>query len=120
MNKLFEFKNGKKHKMFSATKSVTSALIGIAIDKGYIKDVHQTITQLFPNKEISNLGELKRALTLKDLLTMSSGFDCNDGSANQWAGTLAMRKTNEAGRFWPKGIYFMDEEIWLKYYCYFQ
>jgi CubicO group peptidase (beta-lactamase class C family) len=92
---LYPFKNGIKHKMFSATKSVTSALIGIAIDKGYIKDVHQTITQLFPNKEISNLGELKRSVTLKDLLTMTSGFDCNDGSANNWAGTIAMRKTND-------------------------
>ena len=91
---LYPFKYGKKHEMYSATKSVTSALIGIAIDKGHIKDVHQTITQLFPNKEISNLGELKRSLTLKDLLTMSSGFDCNDGSANNWAGVTAMRKTN--------------------------
>jgi len=92
---LYPFKNGKKHKMFSATKSITSALIGIAIDKGYIKNVNQTITQLFPSRKISNLGELKRSLTLKDLLTMSSGFDCNDGSANQWAGTVAMRKTND-------------------------
>ena len=38
--------------MHSATKSVTSALIGIAIDKGLIKDVHQLITQLFPDKKI--------------------------------------------------------------------
>ena len=80
--------------MHSATKSVTSALIGIAIDKGYIKDVHQTITQLFPNKDISNLDELKRSLTLKDLLMMASGLDCHDGSANNWATTVEMRKSN--------------------------
>ncbi len=92
---LYPFENDKKHKMFSATKSVTSALIGIAMDKGYIKDIHQTLTQLFPNNENPNLGELKKSLTLKDLLTMTSGFDCNDGSANQWAGTIAMRKTND-------------------------
>jgi len=49
---LYPFKYGKKHAMHSATKSVTSALIGIAIDKGLIKDVHQLITQLFPDKKI--------------------------------------------------------------------
>ena len=91
---LYPFKNDKKHEMHSATKSVTSALIGIAIDKGYIKDVHQAITQLFPNKDISNLDELKRSLTLKDLLMMASGLDCHDGSANNWATTVEMRKSN--------------------------
>ena len=92
---LYPFKEGQKHKMYSVTKSVTSALIGIAIDKGYIKDVHQSITQLFPNKKISNLDELKRSLTLKDLLTMTSGLDCKDGSANKWAATIAMTKSND-------------------------
>lgn len=92
---IYPFEKGKNHEMYSATKSVTSALIGIAIDKGYIKDVNQTITQLFPAKKISNLDELKKSLTLKDLLMMASGLDCNDGSANQWAGTVAMRKSND-------------------------
>jgi CubicO group peptidase (beta-lactamase class C family) len=44
---LYPFKNGKGHEMYSATKSVTSAIMGIAIDKGHIKDVHQPITQFF-------------------------------------------------------------------------
>ena len=37
---LYPFKLGQKHELHSVTKSVISALIGIAIDKGYIKDVH--------------------------------------------------------------------------------
>jgi len=89
------FKDGQKHDMYSVTKSVTSALIGIAIDKGYIKDVNQTITELFPNKNISNLDELKKTLTLKDLLMMASGLNCNDASANRWAGTIAMKKSKD-------------------------
>ncbi len=91
----YPFKDGQKHEMYSVTKSVTSALIGIAIDKGYIKDVTQTISELFPDKKISNLDELKRSLTLKDLLMMASGLDCNDASANRWAGTIAMLKSND-------------------------
>jgi CubicO group peptidase (beta-lactamase class C family) len=92
---IYPFKDGQEHEMYSVTKSVTSALIGIAIDKGYIKDVNQTITELFPHKNISNLDERKRSLKLKDLLMMASGLDCNDASANRWAGTIAMTKSND-------------------------
>jgi CubicO group peptidase (beta-lactamase class C family) len=92
---IYPFKDGQKHGTYSVTKSVISALIGIAIDKGYIKNVNQTITELFPNKKIANLDELKRSLTLKDLLIMASGFDCNDASANRWAGTIAMTKSSD-------------------------
>ena len=39
-----------KHQIYSCTKSVSSALIGIAIDKGYIKSVDQTLLELFPER----------------------------------------------------------------------
>jgi len=92
---LYPFKNGEKHELHSVTKNVISALIGIAIDKGYIKDVHQPITNLFPDTNISHLDDLKRSMSLKDLLIMASGLDCKDGSANEWATTLEMRKTDD-------------------------
>ena len=34
-------------------------------------------------------------MTLKDLLVMTSGLDCNYGSVNKWAGTITMRKSND-------------------------
>ncbi len=92
---MYPFEDGQKHEMYSATKSVTSALIGIAIDKGYIKDVNQTITELFPDRKISNLDNFKRSISLKDLLMMASGLDCNDATANKWAGTISMKKSND-------------------------
>ena len=63
---IYPFKEVENHKMYSATKSVTFALIGIAIDKGFIKDVNQTITELVPNKTIFNLDELKISVTLRE------------------------------------------------------
>ena len=53
-----------------------SALIGIAIDKGYIKNVNQPITEFFPNKAFANSDDLKKSITLKDLLMMASGLNC--------------------------------------------
>lgn len=89
----YPFNPNQKHNLYSVTKSITSALIGITLDKGFIKDVNQTVSQLFSHRQIDNLGDLKKSLTLKDLLMMSSGLDCNDASANDWAGTFAMKKS---------------------------
>lgn len=92
---LYPFKNGQKHELHSITKSVMSALIGIAIDKGYLKNVNQTILDLFPDRKFALLDARKKLVTLQDLLIMGSGFDCDDASANNWAGTIAMKKSND-------------------------
>ena len=60
----------KKHKIYSVTKSILSALIGIAIDKGYIENVNTPITNYFPEFKDTGLQEI----TIKHLLTMTSGL----------------------------------------------
>lgn len=66
------------HELASATKSFTSSLIGIAIDKGYIEGVEQPVLDFFPERTVANLDPNKDAMTLEDLLTMRSGFRCSD------------------------------------------
>jgi CubicO group peptidase (beta-lactamase class C family) len=63
------------HFMASITKSVTAALVGIAIDQGYIKGVDQTLADFFGKDELVNDGSGKQAVSLHHLLTMTSGFD---------------------------------------------
>lgn len=60
--------------VFSVTKSFLSALIGIAIDKGYIKGVDQKISAYFPEFFRTNTEHAKDEITIKDLLTMTPGF----------------------------------------------
>ena len=62
----------------SVTKSVTSALIGIALDKGYLKTVDQKLTQFFPEYITDDLDPRKEKISLRHLLTMSAGFRWND------------------------------------------
>jgi CubicO group peptidase (beta-lactamase class C family) len=62
----------------SVTKSVTSALIGIALDKGYLISVDQKLIEFFPEYFTNNLDPRKKEITLKQLLTMSAGFRWND------------------------------------------
>ena len=72
-----EFDAGTLHYMASVTKSVTSALVGIAIDRGAIGGVDVKLSSLFP--EYAGLQEGgKGALTLEHLLTMTSGLAWNE------------------------------------------
>jgi CubicO group peptidase (beta-lactamase class C family) len=61
------------HFLFSATKSVTSALVGIAIQEGFIKGVDQKIIEFFPELQAKSTSEHLGQLTVEHLLTMSTG-----------------------------------------------
>lgn len=62
--------------LYSCTKSVISALFGIALDKGYLPSIEQPITQYveYPSALAEELGEIQ----IKHLLTMTPGFDWPD------------------------------------------
>ena len=66
------------HTIQSCTKSFMSALIGIAIDKGYIDNVSQRVIDFFPGYTIDNLDSRKENITLYHLLTMSSGLEWHE------------------------------------------
>ncbi|MHA1759185.1 MAG: serine hydrolase domain-containing protein [Candidatus Heimdallarchaeota archaeon] len=62
------------HVCWSVTKSVTSALIGIAVDEGLIS-LDDTVIDYFQNYTIANLDERKEAMTIENILVMSSGLN---------------------------------------------
>lgn len=64
--------------LYSATKSVTSILIGIAIDRGLIRGVDQKISTFFPYYSDIFSNKDKAALPLKDFLSMSSGLSWDE------------------------------------------
>jgi CubicO group peptidase (beta-lactamase class C family) len=68
------YERGDLHTLQSVTKSVTSALIGIAIGRGEIAGVDARLLSFFDEGTVANVDERKRAVTLRDLLTMTAGF----------------------------------------------
>ena len=68
-----------RHFCSSVTKSVTSALIGIAIDQGKIGGVDEKLLNFFTEyDDIANLNERKESINLENVLTMSAGFVWNE------------------------------------------
>ncbi|MFX1563917.1 MAG: serine hydrolase domain-containing protein [Promethearchaeota archaeon] len=61
------------HIMYSCTKSVTSALTGIAINLG-LYDLDDLVLGFFPERTIDNRDSWKEAITVEDLLMMRSGI----------------------------------------------
>lgn len=58
----------------SVTKSIISALIGIAIDAGHIKSIDQKILDFFPEYVSGANHFQKRTITIRHLLTMTAPF----------------------------------------------
>jgi len=59
----------------SASKSLVSALIGIALDHGYLQSVQQNIDKFFSDHLTGSDDSKKKTITIEDLLTMRSGLE---------------------------------------------
>lgn len=66
---------------FSVSKSFVSALVGIAIDEGYIYSTSQSITFFLKELESPEFDKI----TIEDLLNMQSGIDFNEGYSSPFA-----------------------------------
>ena len=74
------YKNTDLHTIQSVSKSVTSALIGIAIDRNEIPNVNTKISSYFPEYSDYFNDPLKQSITIRDLLTMTAGISWDESS----------------------------------------
>jgi CubicO group peptidase (beta-lactamase class C family) len=82
----------KPHNLKSASKSVLSALVGIAVDEGYL-DLDQPLSEILP--EARSLEDPRKgAITVRHLLSMTSGLEPTSYETyNEWV----------AGSDWVRG-----------------
>lgn len=79
------------HDMRSASKSISSAIIGIAIDDGIIESVDEALYKFIPERYRYTTDSTKLKIKLKDLLTMSSGIGVDEEvyqESNNWLQTV--------------------------------
>ncbi|MCW5851069.1 MAG: serine hydrolase [Anaerolineae bacterium] len=63
------------HEVASVTKSIMTTLIGIAVDQGKLQ-LDQPMLSFFPDRTVANRDARKERITVRHLVTMSSGLDC--------------------------------------------
>lgn len=73
------YQGRRVHSLQSVTKSVTSVLIGIAIERGDIAGVEALLLSFFEDYDLSGTDPRLEAATLDDLLTMRSGIEWHEG-----------------------------------------
>ncbi len=66
------------HNVKSVTKSIMSALVGIALQEGILDSLDQTVSEYFPEYITDDMDPRKRSITLRHLLTMTSGLDLDE------------------------------------------
>jgi CubicO group peptidase (beta-lactamase class C family) len=76
---------------FSMAKSFASALVGLAIDEGHIKSVDEPITNYLP--ELLKKDKRFKSITIRNLLTMSSGIKYEEGATLPWSEAADDTKT---------------------------
>jgi CubicO group peptidase (beta-lactamase class C family) len=79
---------GLEWNTFSMTKSVVSALVGIALHDGRLHSLDQHIVDFFPDKVSTEADPRIRSITLRDLLTMTSGYrERHVAASDDWVTT---------------------------------
>jgi CubicO group peptidase (beta-lactamase class C family) len=91
------------HNAYSCTKSFTSALVGIAIRRGYLDGVDQPVLDFFPDLAGADDDPRREAMTIEHLLTMRCGLDWPESSVSYSSPRNILRQMM-ASRSWVRFV----------------
>jgi len=72
------YRRGDLHSMQSVTKTVTSVVIGIAVGRHEFPALDTPVLTFFDVAKVANVDDRKRKMTIRHLLTMTTGLDWNE------------------------------------------
>jgi len=75
---------GEKELLNSATKSYTSALVGLALERGCLSSVDQKMMDFFPELADQISDPRKEQITIRQLLQMRSGYPWEETDSTYW------------------------------------
>lgn len=93
------FRGGLRHHIYSATKSVTSTLVGMALGEGLLDSTDRRVVDLFADRTIANLDDAKKAITVRHLLDMTSGLAWQEGLGGANDSNIAMFRAPDWRQF---------------------
>jgi CubicO group peptidase (beta-lactamase class C family) len=93
------FKINSRHVSHSMAKSFTSALVGIAIDKGQIKDIDERICRYFKEWDCKDKDDLRSRITIRHAMTLTTGLEWQENWSKWDPATNDALKMGQSGRF---------------------
>ncbi|MEO7965779.1 MAG: serine hydrolase [Gemmatimonadaceae bacterium] len=72
------YRRGDLHTLQSVTKTVASVVIGTAVMRGDFPSIDTPVLKFFDTTKVSNIDDRKRRMTIRNLMTMTGGFDWNE------------------------------------------
>ncbi|WP_189407124.1 serine hydrolase [Mesorhizobium sp. M1A.F.Ca.ET.072.01.1.1] len=70
---------GIPHEIYSSTKAVTGTLLGMVYKDGLLDRLDHPILDFFADRQVANVDDRKKAITVQNLLDMTSGLDWDQG-----------------------------------------
>ena len=93
------FKADQRHRLNSATKGVTAALVGAAIQAGRLEGTNRPATAFFPGDAAAFADARKREIRVQHLLDMTSGLDWDEPLTGKAASAIEMERTRDWVRY---------------------
>jgi len=93
------FKINSRHVSHSVAKSFTSALVGIAIDKGLIKGIDERICQYYKEWDCKDKDDLRSRITIRHAMTLTTGLEWQENWSKWDPATNDALKMGQSGRF---------------------
>jgi len=73
------YRRGELHSLQSVTKTITSVIIGVATTRKEFPELSTPVLSFFDTSNVKSIDDRKRKLTIRHLLTMTAGFDWDEG-----------------------------------------
>jgi CubicO group peptidase (beta-lactamase class C family) len=88
-----------RHDLRSVTKSFIGTLTGVEVQEGLLDSVDHPIVDLFADKHISNVDDAKKAMTVQNMLDMTSGIAWDERAYTPDETIIRMYKTPDPTEF---------------------
>lgn len=107
----FPYDGRRRHDFASCTKALTTTALGLARRDGAVEGLDMPLLSYFPDRTVDNDSTDKRAITLENAASMTTGFDCIDApteltllqmqSAPDWVDfALGVKMADAPGKAW--------------------
>jgi transcriptional regulator with XRE-family HTH domain len=93
----YGYNKNTPHQIRSAIKPIIGGVVGIAIDKGYIKSEKELLLPFFTNiyDSIAYVDEYKKQITIENFLMYQHGMDCQNNNTESIGNEMAMRQSKD-------------------------